>query len=124
MSTLRSIVALVGGFAITAFGYFVLIIIAAMVLDSQAASFRTVSAVLFATASAIGGYATASLALYRPFAHTALLAGCLLGMAISYIFKTPVDLPWNPTLVAATAPLCALAAGWFRSRQLSHRVTP
>lgn len=124
MSTLRSIVALVGGFAITAFGHFVLVIIAAVLMDSQAPSFRTVNALLFSAAAAIGGYATASLALYRPFTHVMVLAACLLGMAISNMFKPAADLSWNPVLVAVAAPLCALAAGWLRSRQLSKRMAP
>ena len=123
MKTLRSIVALVGGFALMGFSYLLFVVIAASVLDPQAASFRTVSGLLFSPAGALGGYATASLAITRPFSHAAILAVCMLGMAISYTFKPPAELPWNPLLVAVTAPLFMIAAGWLRTRQLSNRVT-
>lgn len=123
MKTLRSIVALVGGFALMGFSYLLLVVIAATLLDPQAASFRTVSGLLFSPAGALGGYATASLAITRPLAHAAILAACMLGMAVPYTFKPPSELPWNPVLVAATAPLCMLAFGWLRTRQLSKRVT-
>jgi len=114
-------VALVGGFALMGFSYLLLVIIAAMLLDSQAPSFRTVSGLLFAPASALGGYATAALAVTRPFAHVGVLAACMLGMAVSYMFKAPAELPWSPLLVAATAPLAMLAAGWLKTQQLSRR---
>jgi hypothetical protein len=126
MAVLRSIIALVGGFAILAFVWFVLVAIFAVVIGARAAdqfspAMLGAKIVLFALAAIAGGYATASLAPTRPRLHAIVLAGMVLAMTISMMANPqPGAARWFPATLAVIGPIFAvLGSGFHRQRPSS-----
>jgi len=126
----RSIIALVGGFAIMVFLVFLLTIVAAAAFGvtegGPSTPYVVANLMLSAAAALTGGYATASLAPSRPAAHTIGLAVMILAMALSSLGRPQPGQPeWYPGAIAAIGPLCALAGGGLRLWQRRARsLTP
>jgi hypothetical protein len=128
MPALRSIIALVGGFAIMAFLMFALVAIAAWVIGARAGDQYSPAMLganigLFAIAALAGGYATASLAPGRPRLHAAVLAGMVLAMTVSTIASPPAGAPrWFPVTLAVIGPVFAVLGGVLRRQPSSSPV--
>jgi hypothetical protein len=125
---IKSIIALVSGFAIMAFLVFLLTLVAAIVFGVRAGEptmpFTIASLALSAVAALTGGYATAALAPSRPFAHTIGLTVMILAMALSSLgHPQPGEPHWYPLAIAAIGPLFALAGGGARLWQRRVRTT-
>jgi hypothetical protein len=126
----RSIIALVGGFAIMVFLVFLLTIVAAAAFGvtdgAPSMPFTVASLTLSAVAALIGGYATASLAPGRPFVHTIGLSVMILAASLSSLgHPQPGEPAWYPAAIAALGPLLALAGGGLRLWQRRARtLTP
>jgi hypothetical protein len=127
---IRSIIALVGGFAIMVFLVFLLTIAVAAALGATDGTLGTpyivASLVLSAAAALTGGYATASLAPERPFAHTIGLVVMVVAMTLSSLgHALPGQPAWYPAAIAVIEPLFVLAGGSLRLRQRRARtLTP
>ena len=128
MAVLRSIIALVGGFAILAFVWFVLVAIVALVIGARAAdqfspAMLGAKIALFAFAAVAGGYATASLAPARPRLHATVLAAMVLAMTISMIASPQPGAPrWFSVTLAMIGPTFAVLGGVFRRQRSSFPV--
>ncbi|HVT40837.1 MAG TPA: hypothetical protein VHE78_17490 [Gemmatimonadaceae bacterium] len=128
MAVLRSIIALVGGFAILAFVWVVLVAVVAMVIGARAADQFSPTMIdakiaLFAFAALAGGYATASLAPGRPRLHVIVLAAMVLAMTVSMIASPQPGAPrWFPVALAVMGPICAVLGGAFRRPRSSSPV--
>ena len=125
----RSIIALVGGFAIMAFLVFVLTIAVAAafgVTDGAPTTPYIVANLMLSAGSALaGGYATAALAPSRAFAHSIGLSVMVLAMALSTLGHPAAGQPsWYPAAIAAIGPLFALAGGGVRLWQRRAAVHP
>ena len=123
---IRSIIALVGGFAIMVFLVFLLTIVAAaafgMTDGAPSDSYIVANLVLSAAAALTGGYATASLAPNRPFAHTIGLFVMVLATALSSLSRPQPGHPgWYLAAIAAIGPLFVLAGGGLRLWQRHGR---
>ena len=123
---IRSIIALVGGFAIMVFLVFLLTIVAAAAFGvgdgRPGTAFVIASLMLSAVAAFTGGFATAALAPSRSFAHTFGLAVMVLAMGLSSLGHPQPGQPgWYPTAIAAIGPLLALIGGRFRLWQRHAR---
>ena len=125
---IRSIVALVGSFAIYVFAVFVLTLVAAFALGARrgtpAPSLVITGLAIAAVSALVGGYGCAALAPMKPRAHTAGLAAMILVSQLSALLKQPEGVPrWDPVALAVVAPLFALAGGALR-RPRSPSVHP
>jgi hypothetical protein len=123
---LRSIVALIGGFALMAFALLIATIAVALAMgvtaDSVTTSYFQVLVACAALAAAFGGYATASLAPARHAAHAAILATMVLIAQASTALNPPANQPrWYLMTLVVVAPLGALAGGLLRQRQRRRR---
>jgi Kef-type K+ transport system membrane component KefB len=128
MPALRSIIALVGGFAIMAFLMFALVAIAAWIIGARAGDQYSPAMLgatigLFAIAALAGGYATASLAPGRPRLHATVLAAMVLAMTISMISSPQPGAPrWFSVTLALIGPIFAVLGGVFRRQRSSSPV--
>jgi hypothetical protein len=116
---IRSVIAVVGGFAIMAFVMLVLTIVAAVALGAEAGKephayfVAVVGAAMIG--AAVGGYATASLAPGRHAAHVTALVVTVVCMQASAAFDAPANQPkWVNLAQIVLAPLAAWAAGRVR----------
>lgn len=126
MAILRSIVALIAGFAIMAFTILIATVAVALAMGVKAGTlptdFLVVMVVLSALAAGFGGYATASLAQNRPIAHAAILATMIFVQHVyTIIFPIEGQEPWYFWSLAITSPLLAIAGGVARERQTRGR---
>ncbi len=121
---LRTIVALIAGFAIMAFTILIATIGIALAMDVQRGTlptpFLVVMVVVSALASGLGGYSTASLAQDRPMIHAAILATMIFVQHI-YTILFPIEGQelWYAWSLAISGPVLALAGG--RIRELTAR---
>ena len=121
-AVLRSVIALVGGFAIMTFTLLVATVVAAAVMRTSPGVettpfFETIlaSAVL---AAAFGGYSTASLAAQHHAAHTVILATMVLIMGASTALNPPAGQPqWLVLGELVLTPLAVLGGGQLRALQ-------
>ena len=123
---IRSIIALIGGFAIMVFLVFLLTIAVAAAFGATDGTLGTpyivASLALSAAAALTGGYATASLAPGRPLAHTIGLVVMVVAMTLSSLGHPQAGLPaWYPVAIAVIEPLFVLAGGGLRLRQRRSR---
>ena len=132
MPVLRSIIALVAGFAIMAFLMLALVTIAAWAIGARAGapfspSMLGANIALFAVAALGGGYACAALAPGRPRAHAAVLAVMILAMTLSMVAQPPPGAPrWFPATLAVLGPLSAALGGalYSQRRKRGHSPVP
>jgi len=127
VTALRSIIALVGGFAIMVFGY-VVILALAVFLDVRAAppgtAFHVTNLVMSAVSAAGGGYATAVLAPHSPRGHTIGLALMVFAMSLSQLMQPAPGLPrWYPAALTVVGPACAVLGGLLRRPRSTSQVT-
>ena len=120
---LRSVIALIAGFAIMTFTILIATIIAALMLDispgAPTTQFLALNVFYSAAAAAFGGYATASLAPERPSAHVLILAVMVLIMGVSSLLAPqPGQERWNLVAVLVLGPVCAFIGGRIRGMQL------
>jgi hypothetical protein len=123
---IRSVIAVVGGFAIMAFTMLVLTIVAAVALGAEAGTepLSYFVAVLGAAmiGAAVGGYATASLAPARHAAHVTALVVTVVCMQATAALDSPANQPkWVNLAQLVLAPLAAWAAGRVR---IARRTPP
>jgi hypothetical protein len=125
VSVLRSIMALVGGFAIMAFLMIALMVVAAWTLHLSAGT-RTqpwfvANLVVSGLAALVGGYSTAALAPNRPRTHVIALAIMILAMSLSQLgHKEPSQLAqprWYAGALAVIGPLSAMLGGMLRRQR-------
>ena len=123
---LRSIIALIGGFALMAFTLLIATICAALAMGVTAATVTTAyfqvlvgCAIL---AAAFGGYSTAALAPDRHVGHSTILAVMVLIAQASTALNPPPNQPrWYLLTLLVAAPLAAFAGGRIRERQRFSR---
>jgi hypothetical protein len=120
--TIRSIIALIGGFAIMTFSVMVLTILAAWVFGVMRGEptppYLAASIVLSAISAAAGGYSTAALAPGRALAHAAGLAVMVLVLGVySALNPQPGQPLWYLAALAAIGPVFALAGGALATRR-------
>lgn len=123
---LRSIIALIGGFALMAFTLLIATICVALAMgvtaDSVTTSYFQVLVACATLAAVFGGYATASLAPERHSAHVAILATMVLIAQASTALNPPANQPrWYLMTLVVVAPLGTLAGGWLRDWQRRRR---
>ncbi len=116
---LRTIVALIAGFAIMAFSILIATVAIALAMDVQRGTlptpFLVVMVVVSALASGLGGYSTASLAQNRPTLHAAILATMIFVQHVyTIIFPIEGQERWYVWALAITGPVLALAGGKLR----------
>ncbi|MDQ8165838.1 MAG: hypothetical protein P3A28_08810 [Gemmatimonadota bacterium] len=121
---LRTIVALIAGFAIMAFSVLIATIAIALAMGIQRGtlptSFLIVMVVVSALASGLGGYATASLAQNRPMVHAGILATMIFVQHVyTIIFPVEGQETWHVWSLAITGPVLAIAGG--KVRELTAR---
>jgi hypothetical protein len=121
---IRSIVALISGFAIYVFAVFVLTLPAAFAFGARGGtptpSLVVAGLAIAAVSALVGGYACAALAPMKPGAHVAGLAAMVLVSHLSALFKPPQGVPrWDPAALAGIAPLLTLAGGVLRRPRTS-----
>lgn len=119
---LKSVIALIAGFAIMTFTILVATIVAASVLPftqgAPTTQFLALNVFYSAAAAAFGGYATASLAPERPSAHVLILAVMVLIMgASSFLAPQPGQERWNLAAVLVLSPICVFLGGRVREAQ-------
>jgi hypothetical protein len=115
----RSIVALVGGFAIYTFVLMLLMIVTTVVLSAMPGTpiaihlLGTLTVTLLAAGT--GGYAAAALAPSRQYGHAVVLSVMvLLASTNGMLHPLPGPPPWFPFVVAAIGVLGALGGGLLR----------
>lgn len=113
---IRNLIALVGGFAITAFLALALTILAALALGVRGNTpnlpYTMACLTAFFVAAVSGGFAAAALAPGQPFRHAVGVAIMTLLMALSMLHASPPALaPWYPVVLALVGPLGALVGG-------------
>ena len=123
---LRSIIALIGGFALMTFAAIVLTICAALLMGVTVSSTTPMyfqALVACATlAAAFGGYATAALAPDRHVGHSTILAVMVFIAQASNAMNPPPNQPrWYLITVLVVAPLAVFAGGRIRDRQRLRR---
>jgi|SRR5581483_2399567 len=122
---LRSVIALVAGFAIMTFGQLIATIVLALALRVQpgtpSPAFLPGSLACGGLAAACGGYATAALAPRRHGMHVLILMAMILTMGVSNLFNPPAGQPiWYRAAALAAQPLLAGAGGLARARRRSQ----
>jgi hypothetical protein len=121
---IKSIMALLGSFAIYVFVLLALTIAAAVVFGARAGG-QTLPFLMIALAGAalsalVAGYSCAALAPMRPHLHTAVLAAMILLSQLSALSKPPAGQPhWYSAALAVVAPLLAWGGGFLRRVKLS-----
>ncbi len=116
---LRTIVALIAGFAIMAFSILIATVAIALAMGVQRGtlptSFLVAMVVVSALASALGGYATASLAQNRPTLHAGILATMIFVQHVyTIIFPIEGQERWYVWALAITGPVLAIVGGKLR----------
>ena len=117
---LRSVIALIAGFAIMTFLILVVTIVVAMMTDVDSTSptvrFLEIKFAYSAVAALFGGYATAALAPGRPMVHAAVLAMMVLLLGASNVASPPSghSAPYLVALMVA-CPVAAISGGWLRT---------
>lgn len=119
MSVFRSVVALLGGFAIMVMLVLVLVALAAWATGVGTGEptpvYLALNLLVSAFAAAAGGYSTAALAPQKPRAHTVGLAVMILVMAASQLGRPQPGQPaWYPAALTVIGPLFALIGGTLR----------
>jgi hypothetical protein len=133
MPVLRSIMALIGGFAIMAFLTIVLMVVAAWSLHlsvgARTESWFVANVVVSGLAALAGGYSAAALAPNRPRTHAIALAIMILAMSLSQFIQPPqsplpltqLSLPAQPRWYAGAltliSPLAAVLGGMLRRQR-------
>jgi hypothetical protein len=117
---LRTVIALIAGFAILAFGQLVATIVLAFALGVQPGvsnpAFYPGSLACGALAAAVGGYATAALAPRRHGAHVLVLMAMILMMALSNVITPPAGQPgWYLAAALVAQPAFAGVGGLVRA---------
>lgn len=112
----RSVVALVGGFAIYTFVFMLLVLVLAVAAAAMPGASIALNLIgsLLATmlAAAGGGYAAAALAPDRRYAHAGVLAVMVLLSSVNAIRHPPAGPPaWFPFVLATIAVLGAIGGG-------------
>lgn len=118
---LRTIVALIAGFAIMAFTILIATVVIALAMGVQRGELPTpfliVMVVVSALASGLGGYSTASLAQDRPTVHAAILATMIFVQHVyTILFPIEGQESWYVWALAISGPALALAGGQLRER--------
>ncbi|MCC7195890.1 MAG: hypothetical protein IT356_10070 [Gemmatimonadaceae bacterium] len=116
---IKSVIALLGGFAIMTFSLLIATVIAGVVLGLQPGVLSTQFLATVLTcgvlAAGFGGYSTAALAPNRHFAHVLILAAMVLLMAVSSLLKPQPGQPlWYLATALALQPLSVIAGGGTR----------
>lgn len=119
----RSIIALVGGYAIMVLVLVVLVAIAAWTFrvsrGAPSQPFLFASLVSSGLAAIAGGYSTATLAPVRPRAHAFGLGVMILATSISTVsHSTPGQPAWYAGAVVVIGPLFAFLGGMLRQSRL------
>lgn len=119
---LKSVIALVAGFAIMTFGQLVATVVLALALGVQpgtpSPAFLPGSLALGALAAAFGGFATAALAPRRHGAHVLVLMAMILVMGLSNLLTPPPGQPnWYLVAALAAQPAFAGVGGLLRLRR-------
>jgi glycerol uptake facilitator-like aquaporin len=123
---LRSVIALIAGFAIMTFTFLVVLTVAISVRGVPPEAAPAASAALgvwvWPLAAFAGGYSTAALAPARTLGHGYVLAA-MVGVARAYDLLSPPDGAARTTLLAllVACPLLAIAGAWVRERQVRRR---
>jgi len=120
--TLRSVIALIGGFAIMTFSVMVLTILAAwafgVMRGEPTPPYLAASIVLSAFSAAAGGYSTAALAPVRALAHAAGLGVMVLALGVyAALHPQPGQPLWYLVVLAVIGPVFALAGGALATRR-------
>ena len=123
----RSIIALVGGYAIMVLVLVVLVAIAAWTFPvsrgAPSQPFLLASLVSSGLAAIAGGYSTATLAPVRPRAHAFGLGVMILATSISTVsHSTPGQPAWYAGAVVVIGPLFAILGGMLRQPRLPSPV--
>lgn len=121
---LRTVVALIAGFAIMAFTILIATVVIALAMGVQRGtlptSFLVAMVVVSALASALGGYSTASLARDRPTVHAAILATMIFVQHVyAIIFPIEGQHTWYAWSLAISGPVLAVIGG--KIRELTSR---
>jgi hypothetical protein len=116
---IKSIVALIGSFAIYVFVLLALTLVAALVFGTPRGAptipFLALRLAVAALSALAAGFSCAALAPGRPRAHVAGLAAMILVTHLSAVLKPPAGQPrWDPAAHAVIVPLVALAGGLLR----------
>lgn len=126
---LRSVIALIAGFAIMTFTILVITLVVAEAMDLERGaptrSYLIINVVYSAAAAIFGGYSTAALAPARHFEHACVLAA-MVGIATvsSIITPAPGQPTWYLVALLVTGPACAALGGFVRDRQVARRASP
>jgi hypothetical protein len=127
VTALRSIIALVGGFAIMAFAYVVILMLAVFIgvrAGPPGVAFHVTNLVISALSAVAGGYATAVLAPQNPRGHTVGLALMVMAMALSQVAQPAPGVPrWYAVALAFIGPASALLGGYLRRPRSTPPVT-
>ncbi len=120
----RSIITLIGGFAIYTFLLMLLGIVVAVVFSvmpgTPIAIYLLGSLTVSLVAAAGGGYAAAALAPNRPYAHANVTGVMVLLSSINGIVHPPAGPPaWYPYILAAVGTLGAIGGGLLRRPKTS-----
>jgi ABC-type transport system involved in multi-copper enzyme maturation permease subunit len=126
---LRTIVALIAGFAIMAFTILIATVVIALAMGVQRGtlptSFLVTMVIVSALASALGGYSSASLAQDRPTLHAAILATMIFVQHVyTILFPIEGQEPWYTWSLAISGPVFALLGGVIRQRTARARPKP
>lgn len=129
MATLKTIVALIAGFAIMTFTILVATIVVALAMGVQRGTlptpFLAVMVCVTALASGFGGYASASLAPSRPTVHAAILATMVFVQHVyTILFPLEGQQAWYLWALAISGPIFAVAGGRIREVTARGRVKP
>lgn len=116
---LRSVIALIAGFAIMTFGQLVATIVLALALGvrpgTPSPAFLPASLACGAVAAAFGGFATAALAPQRHGTHVLVLMAMILVMGLSNLLAPPAGQPgWYLAAALVAQPAFAGAGGLLR----------
>ena len=123
----RSIIALVGGYAIMVLVLVVVVAIAAWIFHPSRGApsppFLLASLVSSGLAALAGGYSTATLAPVRPRAHSFGLGVMILATSISTAsHSTPGQPAWSAGAAVVIGPLFAILGGLLRQPRLPSPV--
>ncbi len=123
---LKTVIALIAGFAIMTFTIVVAAVVTAMLMEpnrfAPTPAFLAIGVAYSSLAAAFGGYATAALAPDRPSAHTAVLAVMVMVYSASnYLTPRAGQEPFHLALLIVLGPAFALAGGKLRVLQQSRR---
>ena len=119
---LKSVIALIAGFAIMTFTILIATIVAVSALtitpSAPTTQFLALNVFYSAAAATFGGYATASLAPERPSAHVLILAMMVLIMGVSgFLAPQPGQQRWNLVAVLVLSPIGVFLGGRLREAQ-------